>query len=147
MNEPELDRFIVKRLSEGQDFNDLVLDICNQTGMKWPEAQALVNRIHIGHRGEIAKKQSPLLVAIALTMFIGGIGILGYELFIVMTLVVNYMQIGKDPLILLDLASYFPNYVILFLEGTPIAIAMILGSLLGMSQVWSSILFHEDSSD
>ncbi len=115
--------------------------------MKWPEAQTRVSQIRTENRGEIARKQSPLLVAIALTMFIGCVGILGYEIYILGSLAASYMRISKDPLVFLDLASYFPNYVALLLEGTPIAIAMTLGSLLGMSRVWSSTLFHDDSSD
>ncbi len=115
--------------------------------MKWPEAEAYVNRLRSQDREEIVRRQSPLLVGLALIMFLGGAGLLGYELAALAALIQGYLRLSRDPLVILDLLGAAPNSLLLFLEITPLAVAMILGSLVGMRQVWSSILFRDSTTD
>lgn len=59
MDNQELNLYIIENLSKAQDPNDLILEICNRTGMNWPKAQALVEEVRSEHSGTIARKQAP----------------------------------------------------------------------------------------
>ncbi len=143
----ELHHYIIERLSQAVDPDDLILELCDRHNLTWPEAEAMVARIRLEHQDLISRKQSPLLVALALALFLSGWVILWFEMNVIRLLVEAYIQARKQPPAILDLLSAAPNSLFLLVEGTPLAVAMILGSLLGMRKVWSSILFPKSSSD
>ncbi len=143
----EIQNYIIEQLSHAVDPDDLILELCERQNLTWQEAEALVTRVRTENQDLISRKQSPLLVALALGLFIGGLVILWFEMNVIRLLVETYLRASKQPPAILDLLDAVPNSLFILLEGTPLAIAMLLGSLLGMRKVWSSILFPASSSD
>ena len=75
----ELERQIIERLENGENKDDIILDLCENANMNWPQAEAMVEEVRAENQAHIALAQSPLLVSIALIIFIGGAGIIVYS--------------------------------------------------------------------
>ena len=136
---------ILDQLAGGKEEDDIIFELCENNGVTWADAKALVDHVREENHHVITRRQSPLLAIIALLTYIGGLLILGYEVY----LFVSYMRdINPSPEIISllnapGIASFFAEYAILFLELTPLALAMILGSLIGMRDIWAALLFSE----
>lgn len=137
----DLEQQIISRLEDSHDRNDIILDLCESQGMDWQQAEAIVDSIHAENADDITLTQSPILVLIALGIFIGGVGALFYgasqlvamyEFFIGISDQNQPQGIGA---FLIYLMADGAGYLGLFAIG----IAMVTGSLRGMSDVWSAI--------
>jgi hypothetical protein len=141
MDNQELTQFILENLVKAKDPNDLILYICDKEGMSWPQAQALVEKVRSENASNITRKQAPLLTAIALITFTGGLGIIGYEGLTLFRIMGDYSQPGQDPLSLIDLVISAARSTPTLLGVLGLGLVMVLGSLIGMSDVWEAILF------
>ena len=74
MQEAELQKSILTRLERGANRDDLLLDVCKEANLSWPEAEALVNQIEAGHTTEIARHQSPFIIILSLGGLVIGLG-------------------------------------------------------------------------
>lgn len=137
----ELKQQIITRLEDSENRNDIILDLCESQGLDWKQAEAIVDSIHAEHANNITLTQSPILVLIALAIFIGGTAALFYgaaqlvamyEFFVEISNQNHPQSIGG---FLIYLLADGVGYLGLFALG----IAMIVGSLRGMSEVWSAI--------
>jgi len=140
MDMPDLIDHIVDRLSEAANPEDIILDICDKTDLSWPEAEALVKQVQAEHEQEVIKRQSPLLTLVALSIFVGGVGLLAYSIYILFLTTSAYASMALNPWDLPDILNFVFNYAAFTLSLILLAIGMILGSLLGMRQVWMDIL-------
>ena len=147
MDDQALKQFIIENLSEYEDPNDLILEICNRTGMKWLEAQALVDTVRAGNSSKIARKQAPLLTALALITFVAGVGILLFEGFTFINVFREFTSLGHHPWDVADLMLFVLAYAPGLLQFIPLALVMVLGSLVGMSDMWKAILFPDEPQD
>ncbi|HNT53442.1 MAG TPA: hypothetical protein PKG95_01950 [Anaerolineaceae bacterium] len=68
-----LTRQIIVRLGRNVDEDDLVLWVCDQTGLDWPAAHSLVENIKLDHYREIGRRRKPLLVALQILITIIGV--------------------------------------------------------------------------
>jgi hypothetical protein len=161
MDHDELVAGIIKRLSDSDDPDDIIMDICQKTGWSWSEAEGLVNRVREEDELKITQKQMPILVGVAFFIFAAGLVLTGYGLYaIVTTLAVHQGDLGPrditsyimpviekgiDPASALQPAVFpYFNLIVGFILS-PISallfgIAMILGSLLGLRDAWSVLL-------
>jgi hypothetical protein len=157
----ELVAGIVKRLSEADDPNDIILDLCQKTGCIWSDAEALVHRVQEEEKFQITKKQMPLLTGMALFVFVTGLVLTGYGVYgIIVTLtavggasgprdIYSYLMpmIEKrlDPVTAFE-PAVFPYFnLMLGVLLSPVSAllfgaAMILGSLVGMRDAWETLL-------
>jgi hypothetical protein len=161
VNHDDLVAGIVKRLSDADDPDDIILDICQETGLSWSEAEGLVNHIQEKDDLQITEKQMPLLIGVAFFVFAAGLILTGYGLYaIATTLTANTGDLGPP-----DITSYilpviekgvdpasalkpaiFPYFnLILGFMLSPFSallfgVAMIFGSLFGMRDAWSNLL-------
>jgi len=72
MDAHDLSDDIVGRLAAGEAEGDIVMGVCRRTGISWPEAKALVERVRDGRSDEVAKRRLPILVPLAaLSMAVG----------------------------------------------------------------------------
>ena len=62
MDHDDLVAGIIKRLSNADDPDDIILDICQKTGCSWSEAEGLVKLVQEKDEFQITEKQMPLLV-------------------------------------------------------------------------------------
>ena len=137
----EIEQQIITRLEDGNDRDDILLDLCESQGLEWKEAEAILDSIQAENADEITLTQSPILVLIALAIFIGGAGAIIYA---VAQLAAMYSLFDGMPIqnqaqglgaFLVYLLANGGSYLGLILLGA----GMIAGSLRGMSDVWSAI--------
>ena len=126
----EVNEKILEDLTDVRDIDDIVMDVCEKTGLDWNEAETYVNGLAVKNKNKITLAQSPLLVLIALGTFLAGAAIIlsdiyqAYEIYLANTQAfVIYMVTNGSGL--------FWNFIL----GT----AMITGSLKGMEDVWVAI--------
>ena len=86
MNE-ELPTFIIKELSKHRDRKDIVRRVSEQAGLHHKEAERLVTLVEARHRRIIAntKHQTPWLLFVSIGTLLLGIGLLGFNLELVLT--------------------------------------------------------------
>ncbi|MFZ5822649.1 MAG: hypothetical protein ACOYYU_08115 [Chloroflexota bacterium] len=135
----DLTDWIVELLADGHSTDDIILTLCERNDLSWSEAQAMVETIQAENRAAITRKQSPLLVMLALSTFLGGSGILAYLTFLFYALLSEYN--GASPPSLPPLGYYLLRYGDILASLGPLAIAMLMGSMLGMRSVWEAFLF------
>ncbi len=143
MDLDELSPFVIHELSQEADRNDLIMSICQRSGCAWSDAEEFVKRVETENGSQIAQKQFPLLFILALGIFLGGIGLVLYstitmlEIWNGLSALLNGKPLGTEAYLFLEStirSGGFPFFA--FFLG----VAMMLGSLLGMRDVWSSIL-------
>ena len=129
---------IVERLKNSDDKNDIILDLCEDADVSWPEAESTLERIEAENKTHIVFSQSPLLVAIALTIFVGGVVLVSATIY---DLIVSYNTYISE-----SLDSPHIGYLSMlflsggwFLERILLGLLMIIGSLHGMQDVWQAI--------
>lgn len=140
MDPRELDEWIIAQLSSGRDPKDLIPAVCEVTGKSWKAASALVHEMQHRHGDEILRRQSPLLTLVAWFTFMGGVACLGYAALLLLNLLgwapAEWVVEGGSADILRRLFS-------LIVMGA----GMVMGSLLGMQEVWAAFLFPNRPTD
>ena len=123
--DPALAEHVVRELAREVPRQDLIYELCQRTGMSWPEAEALVQRVEADRGQEIRGRQRPLLMVVAVITLIGGV-------YLFFTNVTYLIQVLQDPLAIVLSAPYIWGRVVLVVTGA----AMVVGSLLGL---WQSL--------
>jgi hypothetical protein len=114
--------------------------ICEQTGKKWEEVESLLECVRAEHEQEITRRQSPLLSMIALVTFIAGVGISIYSAYFLVMVIQGYCNMPVSPLGIPDLFQAIFTTAYTSIGGLVLGLGMMLGSILGMRQVWAAIL-------
>jgi hypothetical protein len=140
MDTEALTAHIIHRLADAVPPGDIVLEICNKTGLSWPEVEMLVKQVQTEHEKDITKKQSPLLTMLAFGIFAGGVGLLAYAVYTIYLVTGAYTGAALNPWNLPNVFNFIFNYASYTLYAILFGVAMILGSLLGMREVWAAIL-------
>jgi hypothetical protein len=163
----ELTAGIVKRLSEADDPNDIIVDICQQTGCHWAEAEGLVESVRTNEARQITRRQMPWLMGVALFLFAAGLIMTGYGVYGLITVITTargglpqdltwyfmpVLEKGLHPSEALGPAilPYFNlvlgtalGFILSPISALTMGTAMILGSLLGMRDAWAALLNRE----
>jgi len=149
MENDEYTAYVVQRLSHGGEPNDIIYDLCQKANLSWPEAEKLVKRVQAEDGKEITQKQFPLLFALAFGIFVGGLGLIGFGTYIILTEVSLFQAAMQSiPRVTENFDAFQRVYVtgrVLFEAGsTPLyciflGAGMVLGSLLGMRDAWVDI--------
>ncbi len=71
---------IVRDLGKHRSRNELIREVCEQSGMNWPEAEKMVQQIEAEHGRSIARRQSPLMIFLSLGTILIGAALLLYGL-------------------------------------------------------------------
>ena len=133
MNE-DLTAFIIKELSKRHDRNDIVRNVCKRAGLHRKEAERLITLLEARHRRILAniKPQTPWLLFLSIGVLVLGIGLLGFNLQIVL----SYFQ--KD--VLAQVLSLRSNsYQVI---GLITGLGMTLGGMLGLWKAFG-VIFPE----
>jgi len=128
---------ILERLTNAEDRDKIIMDLCEQKDINWPEAQAMVESIEKQKKDQIVLAQSPVLVLIALATFLGGFVLMGISVYDI-TIVYNTYTSAKSPASA-GFLLYLFTYGGFFWELALLGITMIVGSLRGMQDVWQAI--------
>ncbi|GAB4501209.1 MAG: hypothetical protein Fur0035_07500 [Anaerolineales bacterium] len=137
MNAAETEAWIVEQLSKGAPQDDIVLRLTQHSGLYWPDAETLVREVADRNAEKIERRQAPLMVTLALLLFVGGIGVilLGLSPFWLVFTGERAMPLNGVTLLMMLFQSG-PESFWLMMTGA----AMVIGSLVGMRRVWSSFL-------
>jgi hypothetical protein len=137
MEKPEsvsIEETILERLTNAEDRDKIIMDLCELKDMNWAEAQAMVESIEKQKKDQIVLAQSPVLVLIALVTFIGGFVLIGISVYDII-IVYNTYASAKIPASA-GFLLYLFTYGGFFWELALLGIAMIVGSLRGMQDIW-----------
>ncbi|MBN2389853.1 MAG: hypothetical protein JXR84_03965 [Anaerolineae bacterium] len=124
----DLVKYVARELGSGADRNALIRHVCETGEMSWPEAEAFVARVALEHEHEIAKRQSPLMLALSVATLIGGV---------ILTLAGGYTLISffsGELQARLDFAYY----------GLVTGLAMVAGGLIGLTRTLKSLRETQD---
>jgi len=80
MNNEELTNLIIKDLGRHRDHQEIVRKICEQSSLSWSEAENLIAEVEAQNRRKIAARQGPLLMFLSIGSLLLGIGLLGYNM-------------------------------------------------------------------
>jgi hypothetical protein len=128
---------IITRLTNAEDRDKIIMDLCELKDMNWLEAQAMVESIEKQKKDQIVLGQSPVLILIALATFIGGFVLIGISVYDIIIVYNTYGSV-KTPASA-GFLLYLFTYGGFFWELALLGIAMIVGSLRGMQDIWQAI--------
>ncbi len=156
----EITAYVIHHSAEGDDLDDLILNVCQISGCSWPRAERLVRQIQEEQGPAIAKRQLPIIYLAAFFILGGGLAFLGAGVYFILESILQHEGLfpadlysyalhglGQDnyPISAFQPAIYpYFKWILGFLFS-PISmivtgILMILGSLVGMRDLWVEIL-------
>jgi hypothetical protein len=141
MDENELRKRVLERLTNSDDPNDIILEVCDQTDMDWDRAEKFTEAVRAEHESEITLYQSPVLVVIALGIFIGGAASLVYSTMGLVAAFETFRVVSPDLYALpqgIVFISYMISYAPQWIGGVILGLGMVVGSLKGMQKVWEA---------
>ena len=124
MDQQQATEFVIREVGKHHQINDIIQKLCETTGMNWGQAEKFVSRVVAEHGGEIATKQSPLVLLLGIVFLLVGIGL---SLFIV------YETLRGTVIIFLNLPIPYLGNLVFFITG----LALVAGGIRGM---WDTIV-------
>jgi hypothetical protein len=126
MNKEEATAFVVQQLGKHKSRNEIIVQLCQQMSINWPDAERFVQQVELENSRKIAVKQSPALIVVGIfTLIVGIVALINGGLFFL-----DYMR--RDVVLQALTASslYYKGGLVVF------GLAMISGSLIG---IWKSM--------
>lgn len=117
--------FVVAQLVKGVGANEVIYALCQRSGLSWPEAEALVQRLADERKGEVVGRQKPLLLALGIFFVLSGAGVAYLSAFYLASL-------SGNPTAYLTRAPYVVRGLILLFAG----LAMMAGGGWG---IWRAV--------
>jgi hypothetical protein len=137
----QIEQKIIGQLEDGVNHDDIILHLCETQGLDWNQAEAVVNTIRTENADNITLAQSPVLVIISLGIFIGGVVLIGYAAWQVMESYSYFQAISSNSRgVFAGFVAYLISYSASLLWMIALGTGMIIGSLRGMTEVWTAIL-------
>ncbi len=144
LEDPHLLHSIARRLAFTADRNQVVEEICLLHSLTWSQAETLVEHALEYHHERITRLQTPLLAPLALALFLGGTALAAWQLLgitaVLSTLTnpraENFWDVYHLSFGLFDTLANFWGMLAAFATG----LAMMLGSYIGMKDVWGAWL-------
>jgi hypothetical protein len=65
-------KYVVKELGKHRPENDIIRSVVYLEDASWEEAKRIIAEIKVRCRGQIVRRQSPLLIGVGIVTFIGG---------------------------------------------------------------------------
>ena len=80
----ELTTFIIKELGKHRNRKEIIQKVCERGGLNWKEAERLFVLVEARNRSTVTARQSPLLLFLSVGTLLLGIGLLAYNMDIVL---------------------------------------------------------------
>jgi len=122
MNQDEATAFIIKELARNRNRSDILMILCREMNINWPDAERLIKQVEAEHSREVVARQSPILIVLGMAILVGGLGMAGYAILYFFSL--SQMD-AADKLISMRRSFYIGGTL---LTG----LAMVTGSLIGL---------------
>jgi hypothetical protein len=139
----QIHEHIVTRLSRGVNPDEIAYELCETDGLRWPEAEALVQKVQEEKAHSIARRQFPLLFLLGAALFFAGSALL-VEGAWTLALALEAMSRpgdadpGKIGLAIAVIAST-PEIAARLVFG----VGIIGGSIFGMTRAWYGLLYKD----
>ena len=130
----EMTEKVLADLTDARNVDDIVADVCEEADMDWKQAESFVNHISAENEDRITLSQSPLLILLALFTFVSGSILVFYDLYQFYRVYSADSQTFLFEMLFLGMNGSWIFWSFLF------GVAMILGSLKGMTKIWTAIL-------
>ncbi len=72
----ELEEMIFKALSKNQRHSDIVMEVCEMTGMSWNQAQRLVAQVSTKNRRQLISRQNMVIIPLAALALLAGLALI-----------------------------------------------------------------------
>jgi hypothetical protein len=126
--------YIVKELGKHRVENDIIRTVVHLEDVSWEEAKRMVAAVKARCKGQIARRQSPVLVAIGMVTFLGGAALsVGMVIATVMGMSIFF----------LSLPIPYSGNVIYFVTG----LGMMAGAAWGTGSAMLEFLTAKDQDD
>ncbi|GAB4580921.1 MAG: hypothetical protein Fur0022_36650 [Anaerolineales bacterium] len=73
MDDEELTDYVICELGKLRRKSDVVMEVCERTGMEWQAAQKFVYQVEFDNRKKVAARQSPLAIIFGVGFVLGGL--------------------------------------------------------------------------
>lgn len=117
----ELVELVVRRLASHTRPNDIAYELCERTGLSWPQAEALVHEIAANQRHRIGRRQTPILLITGLMTILIGVGLFAYSFSVI-------RPVFQDPGAFALAIPWLWQELVMMAIGT----AMVIGGILGL---------------
>ena len=129
MNQEQAKEFVIRELGRNLPKNEVIRELCEQSGMNWTEATEFIEQVEFDHESEIALKQSPIIVFLGSMFLLGGL---------ILTGTIAVMTFQGYVIFLLKLPIPYLGNIVYFVTG----VGLITGGLRGMwdtlMRIWNS---------
>lgn len=76
MKKEEAVNFVIQELGKHSSQNEIIVALCQKTGMAWSQAEEFIQQVQVEHKQAISSRQSPLLIGISVGLIIVGLGLI-----------------------------------------------------------------------
>lgn len=125
----EITDLIIRKMGSHSSRNEIIIAICEKSGLDWTDAEKLIQQVEEEHHGKIATRQSPVLIFISILTIIGGAGLLIYGIMFFL----GFYQAETGQRVLLLGAGYLR--ILSMVAG----LGMLGGGLYGLWNTFSSL--------
>jgi len=130
MNQEQAHAFIIDELAKHSHRDDIILDLCRAMNIDWKQAERMVEDVESYHGRTIARRQSPLLMVLGLSVILGGLALTTYG-------AMYFWDLTQlQPLEQFLYSQYIQIPAGSMITGT----AMIVGGIIGFRRILASIL-------
>ena len=127
MNERERAAWVIRRLGNNADRDDVILELCQSEGMTWPQAEAFVEWVEEAYAARIHRRKSPWLLVLSAGALILGLVQSGSAYFMLFDpLIKNLHQPLTLPL-LAQSALAVPLFIPQVIAGSGLAVGGLIG--------------------
>jgi hypothetical protein len=130
-------KYVVKELGKHQSENDITRTVVYLEDVSWEEAERIVAEIRVRCRGQIVRRQGPVLIGVGIATFIGGLALC--VCMVTMALEGFYVSFFNC----LEVSISIEAAVALFVIG----LGMMIGGAYGIGPVVLDLLTVEDQVD
>ena len=75
MDNTDIKKFIILELGKHRKPNDIIIEVCEKTGMGWNDAQKFVRQVYTENHSEIVGHQNGIIFALVILEIIAGVAI------------------------------------------------------------------------
>jgi hypothetical protein len=125
----ELTTLIIKELGRQRSRQDIIQKVCEQGGLDWKDAEHLIILVESQHKRTITTRQTPLLLFLSIGTLLIGIGLLAFNMQILLALF-KMDVLGQ----ILSLQSSYYRLI-----GLVTGLVMTVGGMVGLWKAFGAI--------
>jgi len=135
LSQDELEEMIIKALNKDQRQSDIVMEVCEQTGMSWNQAQRLVAQVSTKNRGRLVSRQNMVIIPLAALALLAGLALIYASVSEWLVVVNLFDEVGSE---ISSQASEVEYVLREGLWGFIVGISLFLGGLYGLIRALQS---------